>query len=133
MKKISLFVLAFVMLSITTAFAAGMLVKDRSKSFVPIQSIQGISPVPATSTCTTATITKGTIATVTPTGYAGLKWSATAANGSALVVKRKLNSNTAYMPESGGTITINSGITAVKFDVYSAASGTATTVCTELQ
>lgn len=132
MKKIALFSLLLIFTMLGTAFAAGTLVKDKSKLQTPIQSIVGLSPTPAASACTTATGTKGTIVTITPTGYSGVKWTATDAAGAAKVVKRIINSNTAFMPESGGTVTINSGITSMKFDKYSAAS-TTTTVCVEMQ
>lgn len=135
MKKISLvFTLLFVVLAAGSALAAGLLVKDKSKSFAPIQSISGLAPDPAASDCTTATGTKGTIVTVNTTGYRGLKWAAvTTATGAAAVVKRSVNANTAYMPESSGTVTISNDITSMKFDKYSTASSTTLTVCRELQ
>lgn len=130
--KVSILTLSLLFISVAAALAAGQLVKDKSKSFVPIQSIQGISPAPAASACTTLTGTKGTIVTVDPAGYVGMKWNATDAAGAAVIVKRKLNSNTAFMPESSGTVTINSAVTGIKFDWYSSASKT-TTICRELQ
>lgn len=134
MKKFSLFLSLTILLAFAnTSLAAGLLVKDKSKLQTPIQSIVGLSPVPAASACTTSTGTKGTIVTVTPTGYAGLKWIATDAVGAPVVVKRFLNSNTAYMPESGGTLTINSGLTSVKYNKYSTQSSTTITVCVEMQ
>lgn len=134
MKRFLFFIVTLSLMAFASnAMAAGQLVKDKSKQWVPIQSIQGLSPAPASSACTTATGTKGTIVTVTPAGYAGLKWIATDAVGAPVVVKRFLNSNTAYMPESGGTVTINSDITSVKYSKFSTASPTTITVCVEMQ
>ena len=116
------------------ARAAGKLPYAKSGGRHAIHNLVGLSPDPAVSNCTTATKTKGTIVTVTNSGsHIGLKWMAVAANGSPLVIKRRLNSNTAFMPESGGTLAFNSLVSSVAFDVYSSASGTATTVCVELQ
>ncbi len=134
MKRFLFFTLTLTLVAFASnAMAAGQLVRDQSKLWVPIQSIQGLSPAPASSACTTLTGTKGTIVTVTPAGYAGLKWIATDAVGAPVVVKRFLNSNTAYMPESGGTVTINSDLTGVTYKKYSTATSTTITVCVEMQ
>jgi len=133
-KSLFSFLLLTLCLVATSAVAGGKLPFDKSGLKVPIQNLVGLSPDPAASNCTTATKTKGTIVTVTNSGtYIGLKWWAVSAAGAPIVVKRRLNSNTAFMPESSGTLAFNSAITSVPFDVYSAASGTATTVCVELQ
>jgi hypothetical protein len=132
-KSICLTLLGLLVLA-TTAMAGSKLPYDSSRPAVAIQNLVGLSPLPAVSNCTTATKTKGTIVTVTNSaGYIGLKWTAVSAAGAPIVVKRRLNSNTAFMPESSGTMVFNGGITGVAFDVYSAASGTATTVCVELE
>lgn len=136
MKKLRVIfsLLLAICLVTSTAFAAGKLPYDKSGMKVPIQNLVGLSPDPAVSNCTTATKTKGTIVTITNDGsHIGLKWWAVGATGAPIVVKRRLNSNTAYMPESGGTLAFNGAVTTAAFDVYSAASGTATTVCVELQ
>ena len=135
MKTFTSFLILTILLAFSaSAFAAGKLPYDRSGSKNAIQNLVGLSPDPAVSNCTTATLTKGTIVTVSNNaGYIGLKWTATGATGSPIIVKRRLNANTAFLPESGGTLALNGGIAGVAFDVYSAGSGTATTVCVELQ
>lgn len=135
MKRSLFFILTFTLLAFASnAFAAaGTLVKDKSKLWVPVQSVQGLSPVPAASACTTSTGTKGTIVTVNPAGYLALRWIATDAVGAPVVIKRFLNSNTAFMPLSGDTVTINSDITGVTYKKYSTASPTTITVCVEMQ
>lgn len=135
MKAFTSFIAIIVLIAFAGfALAAGKLPYDKSGGRHAIQNLVGLSPDPAVSNCTTATKTKGTIVTVTNSGsHIGLKWMAVAANGSPLVIKRRLNSNTAFMPESGGTLAFNSLVSSVAFDVYSSASGTATTVCVELQ
>jgi len=115
------------------AQAAGTLPYTKAATPALIQNLQGLSPAPVGSACTTATGTKGTIVTVTTTGYIGLKWIATNAAGAPVVIKRYINSNTAYMPESGGTLALNNGISSVKFNIYSSASSQTVTVCRELQ
>ena len=133
-KHMFSFLLLSLCLVATSALAGGKLPYDKSGMKVPIQNLVGLSPDPAVSNCTTATKTKGTIVTVTNDGsHIGLKWSAVSAAGAPIVVKRRLNSNTAFMPESSGTLVFNGAITGVPFDVYSAASGTGTTICVELQ
>jgi hypothetical protein len=130
-----LFALAVVM---SLAFAsvaagAGKLPYDRSR--VGIQNLTGSAPDPATPTCATLTATKGTIATVTTTGYVALFWKAVDAAGAALNVKRFIGSNTAYMPESGGPL-VNPGgnaFSSVLFKKYSTGTATTATVCYELQ
>lgn len=114
------------------AFAAGKLPYDKSGLKVPVQNLQGLAPVPADSVCTTTTTTKGTIATVTNNNHIGLKWSSTNAAGAAVIVKRKLNSNTAFMPESSGTLALNGDISTVTFSPYSGAAA-AYTICSERQ
>lgn len=98
-----------------------------------IQNLSGISPAPAGSVCATITATKGTIATVTPGTYTAVQYAATDGTSTALSVKRKLNSNTAFIPGSSGTVVFNSGITSLKFDKYSTATATKAEVCYELQ
>lgn len=135
MKKLTCFITLAVLLACAAeSFAAGRLPYAKSGMKEAVQNLVGLSPDPAVANCTTATKTKGTIVTVTNnTGHIGLKWTATGADGSPIVVKRRLNSNTAFMPESGGTLVLNGAITSASFDVYSAATGTATTICVELQ
>lgn len=133
-KLITLCMLLTLICMASASFAAGKLPYDRSGGKLAIQNLVGLSPDPAVSSCTTATKTKGTLVTVTNDGsHIGLKWTATSATGAPIVVKRRLNSNTAFMPESSGTVALNGAITTVPFDVFSSASGTATTLCVELQ
>jgi hypothetical protein len=133
-KITSLFLAAAFLAFATSSFAAGKLPRDTSGLTVPIQNLIGLSPDPAVSNCTTVTKTKGTIVTITNNaGYKGIKWHAVSAAGADIVVKRKLNSNTAFMPEAGGTVVLNGDITTAGFDLYSTNSPVATTVCVELQ
>lgn len=135
MKTITSLIAVIVLVAFAIpALAAGKLPYDKSGGRHAIQNLVGLSPDPAVSNCTTATKTKGTIVTVTNSGsHIGLKWLAVGSSGSPITVKRRLNSNTAFMPESGGTLALNSAVSSIAFDVYSSASGTATTVCVELQ
>lgn len=104
-----------------------------TKQGAVIQNLKGISPAPAASNCTSITATKGTIVTVNPSGYTAVEWSATDGTPTALAVKRHLNSNTAFMPGSSGTVVFNSGITSVPFKKYSTATATKAEVCYDLQ
>ena len=104
-----------------------------AKPATVIQNLKGISPVPARSTCTSITATKGAIATVNPAGYTAIEYAATDGTATALSVKRRLNSNTAFMPGSSGTVVFNSGITGVTFSKYSTATATKAEVCYDLQ
>lgn len=111
---------------ISVAAPAGKLVKGPNGEF-----IQAPSPYPAASNCTTATVTKGTIATVNVAGYSQLCWEASDSNNAAKRIKRHLGSNTSYMPGTGGCIGLNKDMTTVVFKPYSGV-GAAYTVCTEL-
>jgi len=123
-----LLVLALVTLAVTAAFAAptGKLVKGPNGEF-----IQAPSPYPAASACTTATVTKGTITTVSVAGYSMLCWEASNSSNAAVRIKRHLGGNTAYLPGTGGCIGLNKDMSTVAFKPYSA-TGAAYTVCTEL-
>lgn len=129
MKKLSilsflLFVLAFAF----TAFAAGTVVTDQNNRPTGYHS-----PDAASAVCTTTTTTKGAIATVSSTtGYSTLSWEASDSSNVAKRIKRHLNSNTAYMPGTGGTIGLNKSVTSVAFKPYSGAPA-AYTVCYDLQ
>lgn len=90
------------------------------------------SPAVASAVCTTTTTTKGTIATVATAGYSTLAWEASDSSNAAKRIKRHLNSNTAYLPGTGGTIGLNNSVTSVVFKPYSGASA-AYTVCYDLQ
>lgn len=136
MKKLSvIFIVTFLLGLAVSAWAAGQLVKDKSKSFVPIQNIIGVSPTPDGTACTTKTGTKGTIVTVPVSGYIGMKWTATDAAGAAVVVKRYVNysSGARYIPESSGSLAINSAMTNVHFKLFSSNTVKTHTVCRELQ
>ena len=108
------------------AAPTGKLVKGPNGEF-----IQAPSPYPPASACTTATVTKGTIATVNVAGYSQLCWEASDSNNAAKRIKRHLGSNTAYMPGTGGCIGLNKDMTTAVFKPYSAV-GAEYTVCTEL-
>lgn len=109
------------------AIAAGKVVVDSNN-----RPLGYHSPAPSSATCTTVTTTKGTIATVNTAGYATLAWEASDSSNAAKRVRRFLNSNTAYMPGTGGIIGLNDKISTVSFKPYSAASASYT-VCTDLQ
>ena len=112
----------------TEAFAfTGVLPVDNTPTYV--QNVKGISPIPVASACTQVTKTKGTLATFATTDTLGkyylmLNWTASDNAGAPLVVKRTLNSNTAYQPGSTGDVTINHGITGVTFSAYSSTAKT---------
>lgn len=114
------------LIAVTCFAASGKLVKGPNGEF-----IQAPSPYPAASACTTATVTKGAITTVTVAGYSQLCWEASDSNNAAKRIKRHLGSNTAYMPGTGGCIGLNKDMTTVVFKSYSATPA-AYTVCTEL-
>ena len=116
-----------------TPVAAGTLPYTHSATPVAVQNLVGLSPVAATANCTTASGTNGTIATVTTTGYIGLKWAAIDSTGAPVIVKRCVNSNTAYIPGSSDTMTLNNGISSVKFQMFSSSVNKTITVCQELQ
>lgn len=126
--KIMLLTLALAVMAVTAAFAApaGKLVRGPNGEF-----IQAPSPYPAASACTTATVTKGTIATVTVAGYSQLCWDAAGSDNAAIRIKRHLGSNTAYLPGTGGCLALNKDMGTIAFKPYSGASA-AYTVCTEL-
>ena len=123
----NLLAIIFILVFATAAFAAGKVVVDPNN-----RPLGYHSPLPASASCTTVTTTKGTIATVATAGYSTLAWEASDSSNAAKRIKRHLNSNTAYLPATGGTIGLNSAITSVVFKPYSGASA-AYTVCTDLQ
>lgn len=96
------------------------------------RTLQHLSPNPSASSCTTTTTTKGAIATVNVAGYSQLCWEASDSSNAAKRIKRHLNSNTSYMPGTGGCLGLNSGMQTVTFKPYSGA-GAAYTVCTEME
>jgi len=110
-----------------TALAAGKVVVDPNN-----RTLGYHSPAPASAVCTTTTTTKGTIATVTTAGYSTICWEASDSANAAKRVKRHLNSNTAYLPGTGGCFGLNSNVSAVTWKPYSSASA-AYTVCYDLQ
>jgi hypothetical protein len=134
MRKIVSICLVLSLLAITmcSAFAAGKPAFFTDGKQTAIQNLNGVSPDPAAATCTTATVTKGAIATVTTTGYRGIHWEAQDASNAALRIKRHLNSNTAYIPGTGQQETLNGNVSTVAFKPYSAAAR-AVTVCYDLQ
>lgn len=126
MKKFYI-IAAFICLTATLALAAGKVVVDPNN-----RPLGYHSPAPASAVCTTTTTTKGTIATVATAGYSTLSWEASDSSNAAKRIKRHLNSNTAYLPGTGGTIGLNSAVTGVTFKPYSGAAA-AYTVCYDLQ
>ena len=125
--RIFVLMIWFVLAAIGVAMAAGKVVVDPNN-----RPLGYHSPAPASAACTTTTTTKGTIATVTTAGYSTLCWEASDSTNAAKRIKRHLNSNTAYLPGTGGCFGLNSNITSVAFKPYSAASA-AYTVCVDLQ
>jgi FtsP/CotA-like multicopper oxidase with cupredoxin domain len=132
MRRPILFVLFVIGLLLGLAMASFAAMPGTKRGDL-IQNLKGISPAPAASTCASITATKGTIATVTPGTYTAIEYAATDGTSTALSVKRKLNSNTAFIPGSSGTLVFNSNITSVKFDKYSTATATKAEVCYDLQ
>lgn len=127
MKRIVTLTLLALFACAGIAMAAGKLVVDPNNKPLPYHS-----PLPASAACTTTTTTKGTIATVNTAGYSTICWEASDSNNAAKRIKRHLNSNTAYLPGTGGCFGLNSKITSVAFKPYSGA-GAAYTVCYDLQ
>jgi hypothetical protein len=127
MKK--LFILICILALATTAFAAvtGKLVVDPNNRALPYHS-----PAASSAACATVTTNKGTIATVTTAGYSTLCWEASDSSNAAKRIKRHLNSNTDYLPATGGCIGLNNTIASVVFKPYSGA-WSAYTVCYDLQ
>ena len=124
----SIICLCLVVLTGALALAASSVVVDSNNRPTGFHS-----PAPASAVCTTTTTTKGPIATVSSTtGYSTLRWAASDSSNAAKRIKVLLNSNTAYMPGTDGTIGLNNKITSVTFKPYSGASA-AYTVCTDLQ
>ena len=128
MKKLFLLTILLLAVSCAAAFAyTGVLPIDNTPATV--QNVKAISPIPVAAACTQVTKTKGTLATFATTDSLGkyylmLYWTATDNAGAPLVVKRVLNSNTAYQPGSSGDMTINHGITGVAFSAFSSAAKT---------
>lgn len=122
-----------VMAMVTTSSIALAAMPGIKGSGAVIQNLKGFSPTPSASTCTSITATKGTIATVAPGTYTALEYAATDGTATALSVKRRLNSNSAYLPGSSGTVVFNSNITGVTFNKYSTATATKAEVCYDLQ
>lgn len=120
-------VICLIIMTATMALAAGKVVLDPNSKPLGYHS-----PAATSAVCTTTTTTKGTIATVSTAGYSTLAWEASDSSNAAKRIKRHLNSNTAYLPGTGGIIGLNSSITSVTFKPYSAASAVYT-VCSDLQ
>jgi hypothetical protein len=139
MKSFSLIPLLLLMVVICgSAFAyTGILPTDNTP--VPVQNVRGISPVPVAASCITVTKTKGSLgsfSTQDTTGkyYLMMSWTATDPSGTPTIVKRALNSNTAYQPGSSGEITLNHGIQTVSFSGYSTANpGRTYNICVDRQ
>lgn len=115
------------MASLVCAAPGGKVVIDPNNKTLPYHS-----PDPASAVCTTTTTTKGTIATVNVAGYSTLSWEASDSSNAAKRIRRFINSNTAYLPGTGGTIGLNSKMSTVAFKPYSGTSA-AYTVCYDLQ
>jgi len=126
-----------VALAATIAFAAtGRQPKDGGG--VTIQNAAAIAPTPAAARCDTTVKTKGALKSYSTAGYSQINWTATDANGTAVIVKRKLNSNSAHMPGSSGNITNDKplngawSVQKIVFDKYSTVSATVVT-CVDRQ
>lgn len=116
-----------ILLCASSAFAAGKRVVDPNN-----RPLAYNAPYPAASGCTTTTTTKGSIASVPVAGYSQICWEASDSSNAAKRIRRYLNSNTAYLPGTGGCIGLTKEMTAVAFKPYSGASA-AYTVCYELE
>lgn len=134
MYILSLVALAFSLIGVTIAFAAGKLPYDKSKPPQAIQNLAAPAPIPAASRCDTKTATKGVLKTYSTAGYVGINYKVTDSAGAAIIAKRYLGSNTAYIPESGGSLVNGGGNTYnnITFGKYSTgAPPTAVTTCIE--
>ena len=138
MKKPFLLSLMLLLALAGSAFAfTGVLPVDNTPTTV--QNVKGISPQVGAAACTQISKTKGLLATYATTDTAGkyylqLDWTASDNAGAPLVVKRTLNSNTAYQPGSSGSVTINHGINQVSYSAYStAAPPKAYNICVDRQ
>jgi|GEM_PF-6604140 len=130
-----------ILLLVTMCVAAlaytGILPTDNTP--VTVQNVKAISPSPAAASCIQVTKTKGTLGTFSTTDTAGkyylmMYWTASDSAGAAKIVKRSLNSNTAYQPGSSGDLAINHNITGVTFSAYSTGSpGTLYNICVDRQ
>lgn len=109
------------------AFAAGTRVIDPNA-----RPLQYLSPDKSAAACTTTTTTKGTIATVTTTGYSQMCWEASDSNNAAKRIKRHIGNNTAYLPGTGGCLGLNLTQGSHVFKPYSGTAA-AYTVCYELE
>lgn len=143
MKRFITFTLCVLIGSITGALLAfadqGNLPK--TKGGVTVQNASAISPLPAASRCDSSTATKGTLKNYSASGYSQICYKAVnSTTGAAVIVKRRLNNNSAAtgFPGSGDCITNDKPLTGtwniqkVVLDRYSAASSTITT-CVERQ
>lgn len=140
--------IVFTMILAPAAFAGypGTLPQDNTP--FTMQNVRGISPVKAASSCVTKNLTHGgTIATFNVTDsttgklYSQMFWSSfkSATDSTAVIVKRSLDTNTAYMPASNEYLTIGrtAGFTQVKFATFTntstAAASANYTVCADFQ
>lgn len=129
--SIVMVILALTVLTVT-AWGAGKPAFFTDGKQTAIQNLHGVSPDPTVSACVTTTVTKGAIASVTTTGYRAIHWEGQDSTGATLRIKRSLNANTAYIPGTGFTDTLNGNVSTVVFKGYSAAPR-AVTVCYDLQ
>jgi hypothetical protein len=137
--KFSVFMLATVLLcaiaTVAQAVYTGILPYDNTP--FPVQNVKSICPLAEAASCVTITKTKGLLATFPTTDsngkfYLMLYWTASDNSGNPLIVKRVLNSNTAWQPGSSGDLTINHGISGASFYAYSSASKTYN-ICVDMQ
>lgn len=137
LKFASLAVLAIVAIAFTgvaialAATAPPPLYTDTTPK-VAVQPYDGISPTAGKSRCDThADVTKGVFQQYTTAGYRDFQYSAFGDYSGNIypprVVKTQFNSETAYMPESSGRITGNSGLEKLVFDAPSSAKRNITT------
>jgi hypothetical protein len=126
MKKMFLLttILALAMCASAMAYT-GILPTDNTP--FTVQNVKAISPSPAGASCIRVAKTKGTIGTFTTQDTLGkfylmLGWTSTDDAGAPLVVKRSLNSNSAFQPGASGDLTVNHNITGVTFTAYTTAA-----------
>src|SRR5690349_3763727 len=100
MKRLFTFItLTLCLLFAGTALAQGKRVFDPNN-----RNLEYNSPDKAASGCTTATVGKGTITTVTVAGYSQMCWEASDSSNAAKRIKRYIGNNTAYLPGTGGCL-----------------------------
>ncbi len=89
-----------------------------------VQNVTATAPMKAGSVCSTKVLTHGGTIGVfnlytSGKWYAKSDWSVTKADGTAVTVKRTVGDNTAYMPGSSGSVTVNREYATYKLATFS--------------